>query len=136
MAGVNDSVSTQMGMHTEPLTGRDIKTKFTLRNEGGFAYHFARDVDFNRRAEIDCAELEPSEINRKIRDLMDSGHGSIVLRNPGAKHSLIVGILNRMNFIVEGSLGYFGCGLLDGPNVRISGRVGWSFGENMMAGCA
>ena len=105
-----------MGMHTEPLTGRDIKTKFTLENEGGFAYHFARDVDFNRRAEIDCAELEPSEINRKIRDLMDSGHGSIVLRNPGAKHSLIVGILNRMNFIVEGSLGYFGCGLLDGPN--------------------
>ena len=49
MAGVSDSVSAQMGMHTEPLTGRDIKTKFTLQNEGGFAYHFARDVDFNRR---------------------------------------------------------------------------------------
>ncbi len=134
MAGVSGSASTQMGMHTEPLTGRDIKTKFRLENEGGFAYHFARDVDFNRRAEIDCADIEPTEINRQIRELMDSGHGSIVLRNPGAKHSLIVGILNRMNIIVEGSLGYFGCGLLDGPNVRISGRVGWSFGENMMAG--
>ena len=134
MAGVSESVSTQMGMHTEPLTGRDIKTKFTLENEGGFGYHFARDVDFNRRAEIDCADLEPTEINNRIRALMDSGHGSIVVRNPGAKHSLIVGILNRMNIIVEGSLGYFGCGLLDGPTVRISGRVGWSFGENMMAG--
>ena len=52
MAGVSDSASTRMGMHTEPLTGRDIKTKFSLENEGGFAYHFARDVDFNRRAEI------------------------------------------------------------------------------------
>ena len=35
---------------------------------------------------------------------------------------------------MNGSLGYFGCGLLDGPTVRISGRVGWSFAENMMAG--
>ena len=134
MAGIGESTSTHMGMHTEPLTGRDIKTKFKLENEGGFAYHFARDVDFNRRSEIDCAELDSTDINRKIRELMESGHGSIVLRNPAAKHSLIVGILNRMNFIVEGSLGYFGCGVLDGPNVRISGRVGWSFGENMMAG--
>jgi glutamate synthase domain-containing protein 3 len=25
-------------------------------------------------------------------------------------------------------------GLIDGPNVRISGRVGWSCGENMMSG--
>ena len=107
MAGVSGSVSTEMGMHTEPLTGRDIKTKFRLENEGGFAYHFARDVDFNRRAEVDCADIDSTEINRRIRELMDSGHGSIVLRNPGAKHSLIVGILNRMNIIVDGSLGYF-----------------------------
>ena len=32
MAGLTDSTSTQMGMHTEPLTGRDIKTKFTLEH--------------------------------------------------------------------------------------------------------
>lgn len=31
-------------------------------------------------------------------------------------------------------MGYFGCGLNDGPNVRISGRVGWSCAENMMSG--
>jgi glutamate synthase domain-containing protein 3 len=31
-------------------------------------------------------------------------------------------------------LGYFGCGLIDGPNVHIKGRVGWSCAENMMAG--
>ena len=51
-----------------------------------------------------------------------------------AKHSLVVGILNRLRLDIEGSLGYFGCGLIDGPNIRISGRVGWSFAENMMAG--
>ena len=31
-------------------------------------------------------------------------------------------------------MGYFGCGLIDGPVIKISGRVGWSCGENMMSG--
>jgi len=66
--------------------------------------------------------------------LMKSGHGTITVKNPRAKHSLGVGILNRLNLNFEGSLGYFGCGLIDGPNVHISGRVGWSCAENMMAG--
>ena len=132
MAGV--SASHEMGLHTEPLKGRDIKTMFALENEGTYAYHFAPDVDFNKRAEMDAEGKEAPQINREIRDLIQQGHGTIVIKNPGAKHSLVVGILNRMNIIVEGSLGYFGCGLLDGPNVRILGRVGWSFCENMMAG--
>ncbi len=131
-----ESISHDMGMHTQPLRGRDIKTMFSLTKEGGYAYPFAHDVDFNKRSEIDAKDLTATEINSKIRDLMKDGYGTIVIKNPGAKHGVIVGILNRMNFIVEGSLGYFGCGLLDGPNVRISGRVGWSFGENMMAGTA
>ena len=132
MAGV--STSHELGLHTEPLKGRDIKTMFSLENEGGYAYAFARDVDFNKRAEVDAKGKTATETNNEIRELMDSGHGTIVVKNPGSEHSLIVGILNRMNIIVEGSLGYFGCGLLDGPNVRVNGRVGWSFGENMMAG--
>ena len=132
MAGVD--TSHEMGLHTEPLKGRDIKTMFSLDNEGGYAYDFAPDVDFNKRGSVDCEGKEATEINLEIRELIKSGHGTVVLENPGAKHSIIVGILHRMNFIVNGSLGYFGCGLLDGPTVRISGRVGWSFGENMMAG--
>ena len=132
MAGI--SSSHELGLHTEPLKGRDIKTMFKLENEGGYAYHFARDVDFNKRGEVDAKGKSATQTNLEIRKLMDSGHGTIVVKNPGAEHSLIVGILNRMNIIVEGSLGYFGCGLLDGPTVRIKGRVGWSFGENLMAG--
>ena len=45
-----------------------------------------------------------------------------------------VGILNKLNLIFEGSLGYFGIGSCDGPTVRINGRVGWSCAENLMAG--
>ena len=38
---------------------------------------------------------------------MSEGYGTIVLNNPGAKHSLAVGILNRLNLIIEGSLRLF-----------------------------
>ena len=54
--------------------------------------------------------------------------------NPGSKHSLGVGILTRCRITFGGSLGYFGCGLIDGPEIRITGRVGWSACENMMSG--
>jgi glutamate synthase domain-containing protein 3 len=38
----------------------------------------------------------------------------------------------KLNF--EGSLGYFALGMIDGPEVHITGRVGWSSCENMMSG--
>ena len=56
------------------------------------------------------------------------------MQNPGAKHSLGVAILTRCKIRFEGSLGYFGCGLIDGPEIEITGRVGWSACENMMSG--
>jgi glutamate synthase domain-containing protein 3 len=123
-----------MGMHTEQLAGRSQQIYFTPEEGEGLTYPDAPEVDFNKRSEFDAADLAPKEVNLKIRALMAEGHGTIVVHNPGAKHSLGVGILNRLQLYFEGSLGYFGCGLIDGPNVRISGRVGWSCAENMMAG--
>jgi glutamate synthase domain-containing protein 3 len=129
--------SHEMGMHTEKLGGRSKLAFFDIDlNEAhhGFSLPNAFDVDFNKRAEIDAAALTPNAVNLRIRQLMQDGYGTIVIKNPGAKHSIAVGILNRLNLIIEGSLGYFGLGLIDGPNVRISGRVGWSCAENMMSG--
>ena len=129
--------SYEMGLHTEQLGGRSIQKFFDIdlgeRHEG-FALPNAFEVDFNKRAEIDAGDLETKAVNLRIRELMADGYGTIVIRNPGAKHSVAVGILNRLNLIIDGSLGYFGCGLIDGPNVRIAGRVGWSCAENMMSG--
>jgi glutamate synthase domain-containing protein 3 len=126
--------SQDMGMHTEQLSGRTQQRFFTPSEEQNFTYPEAFDVDFNKRVELDCGPLSPRDVNLKIRDLMSKGYGTIVLKNPGAKHSLAVGILNKLNLHIEGSLGYFGCGLIDGPNIRIKGRVGWSCAENMLAG--
>jgi glutamate synthase domain-containing protein 3 len=129
--------SYEMGLHTEQLKGRSIQKFFDVDlSDGhhGFGLPNAFEVDFNKRAEIDAGALETKAVNLRIRELMADGYGTIVIRNPGAKHSIAVGILNRLNLIIDGSLGYFGCGLIDGPNVRIAGRVGWSCAENMMSG--
>lgn len=126
--------SYDMGLHTEQLSGRTQQRFFEADEAENFVYPDAPDVDFNKRAEFDAADMSTSDLNKKLRQLMKSGHGTIVVKNPMARHSLGVGILNRLNLYFEGSLGYFGVGLIDGPNVRISGRVGWSCAENMMAG--
>ncbi len=132
-----ERMSHEMGMHTEKLGGRSRQVFFDFdlsEAAQGFSLPNAYAVDFNKRAEIDAANLTPSAVNLRIRSLMQDGYGTIVIKNPGAKHSIAVGILNRLNLIIEGSLGYFGLGLIDGPNVRIAGRVGWSCAENMMSG--
>jgi formylmethanofuran dehydrogenase subunit C len=123
-----------MGLHDEVLTGRTQQTFFNPEEGENFFYNDAYDVDFNKRTSIDVENLECLELNKKIKELMKKGYGTIVLKNPGAKHSLGVGILQKLNLIIEGSLGYFGVGSIDGPVVRISGRVGWSCAENMMSG--
>jgi methylamine---glutamate N-methyltransferase subunit B len=87
------------------------------------------------RASFDARDLTTRQINLELRRLIyDLGIRDVTVRNPGAKHSLGVGILARCKITFEGSLGYFACGLLDGPEVRITGRVGWSACENMMSG--
>ena len=121
-------------MHTEQLSGRTQQVFFSSEEGDNFTYPWADNVDFDKSTEIDSEGLESKEINLKIRDAMGKGYGTISVLNPAAKHSLGVGILNRLNLRFEGSLGYFGCGLVDGPNIVITGRVGWSCAENMMAG--
>lgn len=121
-------------MHEERLAGRSQQVFFSAEEEENFLYPEAPEVDFAKEAAFDAAEMEASAINRRIRELMREGHGTIRVDNPGARHSVATGILSRLRLKIDGSLGYFGCGLIDGPVVEITGRVGWSCAENMMSG--
>ena len=134
MANLKDSKSQSMGMHKEVLTGRTQQVFFNPEEAENFFYYGAYDVDFNKRTEVDAMNLTCAQLNDKLHALMREGYGTVVVKNPQGKHSLGVGILNKLNLIFEGSLGYFGVGSIDGPVVRITGRVGWSCAENMMAG--
>jgi methylamine---glutamate N-methyltransferase subunit B len=87
------------------------------------------------RATFDAKDLTTRQINLELRWLLyEQGVKNVTVLNPGAKHSLGVGILTRCRITFAGSLGYFGCGLIDGPEIHITGRVGWSACENMMSG--
>ena len=87
------------------------------------------------RAEFDAADLSTRKINAELRWLVhEVGVRDVTVRNPGARHSLGVGILQRCRITFDGSLGYFALGLIDGPEVTVNGRVGWSSAENMMSG--
>jgi glutamate synthase domain-containing protein 3 len=87
------------------------------------------------RATFDAKDLTTRLINLELRRLLyEEGITYVTVQNPGAKHSLGVGILTRCRITFDGSLGYFGCGLIDGPEIHITGRVGWSSCENMMSG--
>ena len=93
--------SEQMGMHTEQLAGRTQQRFFSPEEDENFVYPGSFDVDFNMRAELDAASLDSKEINLKLRELMSQGYGTIVMKNPGAKHALGVGILNRLQLYIE-----------------------------------
>jgi len=89
----------------------------------------------HRQAVFDAASLSTRQINLELRRLVYAeGITSVTIQNPGARHSIAVGILTRCRITIDGSLGYFGCGLIDGPEIHVTGRVGWSVAENMMSG--
>jgi glutamate synthase domain-containing protein 3 len=86
-------------------------------------------------AVFDAAPLSTREINLELRWLIyEQGIRDVTVLDPGAKHSLGVGILQRCKIRFAGSLGYFGLGVIDGPEIVVEGRVGWSVCENMMSG--
>jgi glutamate synthase domain-containing protein 3 len=87
------------------------------------------------RAQFDARNMTTRRINMELRWLLyEQGVREVTVSNPGARHSLGAGILTRCKLNFEGSLGYFALGMIDGPEVRIAGRVGWSACENMMSG--
>jgi glutamate synthase domain-containing protein 3 len=86
-------------------------------------------------ASFDARNLTTRQINLELRWLLyEEGVKEVTIANPGARHSLGAGLLTRCRLRFEGSLGYFALGMIDGPEVHIAGRVGWSACENMMSG--
>ncbi len=122
-------------MASGPLTG---ERKITYDARGLAEPHAEApriaEVD-GERATFDAHDLSTRQINLELRRLLyEEGVKDVTVLNPGAKHSLGVGILTRCRIEFQGSLGYFGCGLVDGPEIHVTGRVGWSACENMMSG--
>ncbi len=81
---------------------------------------------------LSCAELSTRELNSALAQLPDGATARIV--EPWGRHNMAVGLTNRIMVDIDGNAGYFTGGLGDGPDVSVSGFVGWSTGENLMSG--
>ena len=70
-------------------------------------------------AEINCEDKTVREINTGLKGLIAEGETQIWLKKPGARHNLGVAILQPVQLIFEGSVGYYCAGMIDGPTVDI-----------------
>ena len=85
-------------------------------------------------AAINCDGRTTREINAEIKRLAENGESEIVVKNPGARHNLAVAVLKPARVKIEGSVGYFCAGLIDGPAIEIAGSAGWGLAESMLSG--
>jgi glutamate synthase domain-containing protein 3 len=85
-------------------------------------------------AEVTCDGRSTREINQEIKRLIGAGEKEIVVRNPAARHNLGVAIVQPVRLTFEGSVGYYGAGMIDGPTVEVRGSAGWGLAESMLNG--
>jgi glutamate synthase domain-containing protein 3 len=83
---------------------------------------------------IDCSGKTVREINRAIRESIQSGAREIHVTGTEARHNLAVAVVKPVHIIFEGSVGYYCAGMCDGPTVEIRGSAGWGTAESMMSG--
>ncbi len=81
--------------------------------------------------ELDADHKAIRDINKEIRS---SDKRKFKIVNPNARHHIGVCVLKPVQIVVDGSVGYYCMGLVDGPSVTIKGNAGWYLGENMMNG--
>jgi glutamate synthase domain-containing protein 3 len=83
---------------------------------------------------IDCAALGTRDINQRLKAALASGEADVRLLNPDARHNLAVALLKPGGVTIDGSVGYYCAGLMDGATVRVKGSAGWGAAESMMSG--
>ena len=81
MAG-SVSTSHEMGLHEEQLAGRTQQMYFSATEEENYTYPWAYEVDFAKKPSSTRPTWSIAEINVKIRELMQSGHGTITVQEP------------------------------------------------------
>ena len=85
-------------------------------------------------AEIICDNQSTRHINLQIKQLINQGETTLLIKESKARHNLGVAILQPVNITFDGSVGYYCAGMIDGPTIRIKGSAGWGLAESMMNG--
>src|SRR5262245_12471910 len=83
---------------------------------------------------IPCTGHATRDVNRRIREAVAAGHREIILLEPDARHNLAVALLQPVRIAIEGSVGYYCAGMMDGGTVIVRGSAGWGLAESMLSG--
>ena len=80
-------------------------------------------------------KIELREINSKLQNL-DKSHTekNFTITNPKGCHALCVGLIQKMDVIINGHVGYYCAGMNQNANIIINGNVSTGVAENMMSG--
>jgi glutamate synthase domain-containing protein 3 len=84
---------------------------------------------------FDLAEQTVRELNQSLHSgpPVHAG-GRVVVRNPGGRHAIAVGLDAAYEVEVEGHVGYYCAGMNKLATVRVRGNCGVGVAENMMSG--
>ncbi len=91
---------------------------------------------------IEDAVLEFDLASVSVRDLNQELHnpdrrrvaGRVLIRNPGGKHSIAVGLDAPYEVEIDGHVGYYCAGMNKDATVHVRGNCGVGVAENMMSG--
>jgi glutamate synthase domain-containing protein 3 len=82
---------------------------------------------------FDLAVDSVRELNQALH-APDAAGGRVVVRNPGGRHAVAVGIDAAVEVEIAGHVGYYCAGMNKRATVRVHGNCGVGVAENMMSG--
>ncbi len=83
---------------------------------------------------IDCTNQTTRAINTQLREALAAGNKEIRILDPDARHNLAVALLQPVRVVIEGSVGYYCGGMMDGASIEVHGSCGWGAAESMLSG--
>jgi glutamate synthase domain-containing protein 3 len=95
----------------------------------------APDATQDAVSSFDLATDSVRELNKYLHDEdARRAGGRVLVRNPGGKHSIAVGLDAAYDVEIEGHVGYYCGGMNQHAAVRVRGNCGVGVAENMMSG--
>jgi methylamine---glutamate N-methyltransferase subunit B len=82
---------------------------------------------------FDLAEQTVRELNHELHSADPAG-GRVLVRNPGGRHAVAVGLDAPFEIEIDGHVGYYCAGMNKLATVRVRGNCGVGVAENMMSG--
>jgi glutamate synthase domain-containing protein 3 len=93
------------------------------------------DVTQDAVLSFDLATDSVRELNQRLHQVdPDRPGGRVVVRNPGGRHAIAVGLDAPYEVEIEGHVGYYCAGMNQLATVRVHGNCGVGVAENMMSG--